>query len=92
MAVRGPEAVRFYKRIRLLTSNDALPARCYFGLIDGLPPGVPGGVTTGILSPERGGVCFICGSIPAGGVIIPPEWLSSEPVAPLAGGTAGALG
>src|SRR3984893_17810220 len=66
----------------------------YFGLIAGLPPGVPGGGTTGMLSPEGGGVCFICGSTPIGGVMTPPERLSSELLDPhpLAGGTAGALG
>ena len=32
--------------------------RFYFGLIAGLPPGVPGGGTTGMRSPEGGGVCF----------------------------------
>jgi len=66
--------------------------RFYFGLIAGLPPGVPGGGTTGMLSPEGGGVCFICGSTPTGGVMTPPERLSSELLDPLAGGTAGALG
>jgi hypothetical protein len=66
--------------------------RFYFGLIAGLPPGVPGGGTTGMLSPERGGICFICGSTPTGGVTTPPERLSSELLDPLAGGTAGALG
>ena len=64
----------------------------YFGLIAGLPPGVPGGGTTGMLSPEGGGVCFICGSTPIGGVMTPPERLSSGLLDPLAGGTAGALG
>jgi hypothetical protein len=64
----------------------------YLGLIAGLPPGVPGGGTTGMLSPEGGGVCFICGSTPIGGVMTPPERLSSELLDPLAGGTAGALG
>jgi hypothetical protein len=66
--------------------------RFYFGLIAGLPPGVPGGGTTGMLSPERGGICFICGSTPTGGVTTPPERLSAELLDPLAGGTAGALG
>jgi hypothetical protein len=31
----------------------------YFGFAEGLPPGVPGGGITGILSPDGGGVCFI---------------------------------
>jgi hypothetical protein len=66
--------------------------RFYFGLIAGLPPGVPGGGTTGMPSPEGGGVCFICGSTPTGGVMTPPERLSSELLDPLAGGTAGARG
>jgi hypothetical protein len=66
--------------------------RFYFGLIAGLPPGVPGGGTTGMGSPEGGGACFICGSTPTGGVMTPPERLSSELLDPLAGGTAGALG
>jgi hypothetical protein len=66
--------------------------RFYFGLIAGLPPGVPGGGTTGMLSPEGGGVCFICGSTPTGGEMTPPERLSSELLDPLAGGTAGAGG
>ncbi len=57
----------------------------YFGLIAGLPPGVPEGGTTGMRSPEGGGVCFICGSTPIGGVMTPPERLSSELLDPLAG-------
>jgi len=55
------------------------------GLTDGLPPGVSGGGMTGILSPEGGGDCFIRGSTPAGGVITPPERLSSELLDPLSG-------
>ena len=58
----------------------------YFGLIAGLPPGVPGGGITGIVAPEGGGVCFIPGSTSAGGVTIPPQRLRSELVVPLAGG------
>jgi hypothetical protein len=64
----------------------------YFGLIDGLPPGVPGGGMIGILAPEGGGVCFIPGSTSPGGAITPPERLNSELLLPLAGGTAGATG
>jgi len=64
---------------------------CYFGFTDGSPPGVPGGGITGILSPDGGGVCFIWGSTFVGGLMTPPEWLSSELLLPLAG-SAGALG
>ena len=61
----------------------------YFGLTSGLPPGVPGGGMIGILAPVWGGGCFISGSIPAGGVITPPERFRSELRVPLAGGTGG---
>ena len=63
--------------------------RRYFGLIDGLPPGVPGGGMTGMLSPEGGGVRFICGSTPGGGVTTPPDRPKSELLVPLAGGAIG---
>jgi hypothetical protein len=64
----------------------------YFGLTAGLPPGVPGGGMIGIVEPVGGGVCFILGSMPAGGVITPPERFKSELRVPLAGGTAGVAG
>ena len=64
----------------------------YFGLTAGLPPGVPGGGITGIVEPLGGGVCFISGSIPVGGVITPPDRLRSVLRVPLAGGTAGVVG
>jgi hypothetical protein len=64
----------------------------YFGLIDGSPPGVPGGGMTGIGSPEGGGICFIWGSISAGGAITPPERAKSELVVPLNGGVIGRFG
>jgi hypothetical protein len=43
----------------------------------------------GILAPVWGGVCFISGSMPAGGVITPPDRFRSELSVPLAGGTLG---
>jgi hypothetical protein len=61
----------------------------YFGLTAGLPPG--GGII-GIVEPVAGGVCLIFGSIPAGGVITPPDRFRSELRVPLAGGTAGVAG
>jgi hypothetical protein len=64
----------------------------YFGLIDGSPPGVPGGGMTGIGSPEGGGICFIKRSISAGGAITPPERAKSELVVPLNGGVIGRFG
>jgi hypothetical protein len=64
----------------------------YFGLTAGLPPGVPGGGIIGIVEPVAGGVCFISGSIPAGGAITPPDRFRSELSVPLAGGTAGVVG
>jgi hypothetical protein len=64
----------------------------YFGLIDGLPPAVPGGGITGILAPDGGGDCFIPGSTSLGGTMTPPERLNSELLVPLAGGTAGVFG
>src|SRR5215469_1358286 len=85
----GSLAVR---RVSVNRSDMRLLPICYFGFTDGSPPGVPGGGITGILSPDRGGVCFICGSTSAGGLMTPPERLSSELVDPLAGGSAGALG
>ena len=68
------------------------PGWSYFGLIAGLPPGVPGGGMTGIVAPEGGGICLIPGSTSAGGITTPPERLRSELVVPLAGGTAGVVG
>ena len=65
------------------------PPISYFGLIAGLPPGVPGGGIIGIVAPLEGGFCFIPGSISAGGVITPPERFRSELEVPLAGGTVG---
>ena len=67
-------------------------AQSYFGLTAGLPPGVPGGGTIGIVEPVAGGVCLISGSMPAGGVMTPPDRLKFELVAPLAGGTVGVDG
>jgi len=58
-------------------------------LIDGLPPGVPGGGMTGMLSPASGGLRFICGSTPGGGVTTPPDRPKSELLVPLAGGAVG---
>ena len=63
--------------------------RRYFGLTDGSPPGVPGGRTTGMGSPDGGGGRLIWGSTSAGGAITPPDRLKSELVAPLDGGTVG---
>jgi hypothetical protein len=59
----------------------------YFGFTEGLPPGVPGGGITGILSPDEGGICFIWGSTSAGGLMTPPELLP-----PVAGGSTGWVG
>ena len=67
-------------------------AACYFGFVDGSPPGVPGGGITGIRAPDGGGVRFISGSISTGGVMTPPERLKSELLVPLAGGTIGLFG
>jgi hypothetical protein len=64
----------------------------YFGLTAGLPPGVPGGGIIGIVEPAAGGVCLISGSMPAGGVITPPDRFRSELELPLAGGAAGGAG
>jgi hypothetical protein len=64
----------------------------YFGLTSVLPPGVPGGGIIGIVEPAAGGVCFISGSIPAGGAITPPDRFRSELEVPLAGGTTGVAG
>src|SRR5262252_701389 len=85
----GSLAVR---RVSVNRSDMRLLPICYFGFTEGLPPGVPGGGITGILSPTGGGVCFICGSTSMGGLMTPPERLSSELVDPLAGGSAGVLG
>src|SRR6266404_6028155 len=63
--------------------------RRYFGLIDGSPPGVPGGGMTGMASPAGGGVRFICGSTLGGGVMTPPDRPKSELLVPLAGGAIG---
>src|SRR5438105_11471334 len=84
-------------RRTLLSGNDRCSRRAcfelsYFGLTAGLPPGVPGGGIIGILAPVGGGVCFISGSISAGGVITPPDRFRSELEVPLAGGTAGVAG
>ena len=65
--------------------------RCYFGLIEGSPPGEPGGGMTGMLSPAGGGVRFISGSTLGGGVITPPDRPKSELLVPLAGGAIGGL-
>jgi len=75
-------------RAQELTSSKALKRTgwSYFGLIAGLPPGVPGGGIIGIVAPEGGGVCFIPGPTSAGGITTPPERLRSELVVPLAGG------
>jgi hypothetical protein len=64
----------------------------YLGLVDGSPPGAPGGGITGIREPEAGGVRFIPGSTPAGGVMTPPERPRSELLVPVSGGTIGVLG
>jgi len=64
----------------------------HFGFTEGLPPGVPGGGITGILSPDEGGICFIWGSTSAGGLMTPPERLRSELLLPMAGGSTGWLG
>src|SRR5215469_1979347 len=85
----GSLAVR---RVSVNRSDMRLLPICYFGFTDGSPPGVPGGGIIGILSPDGGGVCFICGSTSAGGLMTPPERLSSELVDPLTGGSARALG
>jgi hypothetical protein len=63
----------------------------YFGLTIGLSPAVPGGGIIGIVEPAAGGVCFISGSMPAGGVITPPDRFRSE-AGGSAGGTAGLAG
>ena len=44
---------------------------------------------TGMLSPEGGGVRFICGSTLGGGVTTPPDRPKSELLVPLAGGAVG---
>ena len=77
----------WYAGVQLRLSSDW--RRCYFGLIDGSPPGVPGGGMTGMLSPAGGGLRFICGSTPGGGVTTPPDRPKSELLVPLAGGAVG---
>jgi hypothetical protein len=44
---------------------------------------------TGMLSPAGGGLRFICGSTPGGGVTTPPDRPKSELLVPLAGGAVG---
>jgi hypothetical protein len=87
---------RIGKLVSVTTSSTAsvveMRASRYFGLIDGSPPGVPGGGMTGIGSPEGGSICFIWGSISAGGAITPPERAKSELVVPLDGGVIGRFG
>jgi hypothetical protein len=51
---------------------------CYFGRIDGSPPGLPGGGITGVLLPFGAGAC-ISGSIPGGGHNTPSERASLSP-------------
>jgi len=42
-----------------------------------------------MLSPAGGGLRFICGSTPGGGVTTPPDRPKSELLVPLAGGAVG---
>jgi hypothetical protein len=64
----------------------------YLGFVDGSPLGAPGGGITGIREPDSGGVRFIPGSTPAGGIMTPPERPRSELLVPLSGGTIGVPG